>query len=508
MKHNDIWGAELVKEAALKDDVKLRPHQEDAIAYIRERKGRGLLAHSTGTGKTLSSIAAFEKLKAEGKAQRALVVAPAALLTNYAENGVGKFTHSTFGPPGSNADYQLVSLEMFRRDPDKVLAAARPDTLIVDEMHRAKDQGSQTYSALARAAHHPEVKNMVGLTGSVVSNHPRDIIPLLNLVDPAHKLGTQKKFTDEHVGVQRISGGFLTPPTQRYSLKNTEALRRKAGGAVHYVGHDDLGTDGMPRLDIKDVHTEMSREQQRLYNFAMGKLNPISRALIRAGLPPTQSEAEHIFAMISKLRQAANSVGTHLNISPEEAVERTPKLRRAVEDVVEHLAKTPDGQAVLYSNLVQGGARELHAGLKKRGINAGLYTGTDPALGVDKKTREQDVRDFLAGKKRAIVLTPAGSEGLSLNNATFFGAIDSHFNPERNAQAIARARRFGGLAHRPVEQRVIDVRRYRSDPITPIHRKLFGKKDVGVDEWIERVAAEKDRLNTEMRAAVAKEARK
>lgn len=496
----DLWGAELVKEAALKGDVKLRPHQEEAIQYVRDRGGRGLFAHSTGTGKTLSSIATFEKLKADGKAKRALVVAPAALLTNFAENGVGKFTHSSFGPPGSDADYQLVSLEMFRKNPDKVLAVAKPDTLIVDEMHRAKDLSSQTYTALARAAHDPGVKNMVGLTGSIVSNHPKDIIPLLNLVDPKHKLGSQEKFTKQHVGVERISGGFLTPPTQRYSLKDVDELRRKAGGSVHYVGHEDLGTDGMPRLDIKDVPVEMTREQHKLYNFAMGKLNPLSRALIRAGLPPTQSEAEHIFGMITKLRQASNSIGTHLDISPEEAAERSPKLKRALDDVVEHLAKTPDGQAILYSNLVHGGARELHAGLKKRGISAGLYTGPNPELGVDKKTREQDVRDFLAGKKRAIVLTPAGSEGLSLNNATFFGAVDSHFNPERNAQAIARARRFGGLSHRPVEQRVIDVRRYRSQPITPFYRKLLGKHDVGVDEWIDRVAAEKDRLNNEMRA--------
>lgn len=497
--HKDLWGGELIKEAKLRADVQLRPHQADALDYIKQRGGRGLFAHGTGTGKTLSSIAAFEKMREEGKARKALVVAPAALLTNYAENGVGKFTHSSYGAPGSGADYQLVSLEMFRKDPRKVLAAAKADTLILDEMHRAKDMGGQTYAALSYAAHSPQVKNVVGLTGSLVSNHPRDIIPLLNIIDPKHGLGSQKKFTDEHVGVDRISGGFLTPPSSSYSIIDAPNLKKKARGVVHYVGHEDLGTDGMPRLDVKDVPVRMTREQQRLYDFAMGKLNPLARMRIRSGLPPSQSEAEHIFAMVTKLRQAANSVGTHLNITPEEAVERTPKLKRAVEDVIEHLEKTPDGQAVLYSNLVNGGARELHAALKKRGIDAGLYTGPNPELGVDKHTREQDVRDFLARKKRAIVLTPAGSEGLSLNNATFFGMVDSHFNPERNAQAIARARRFGGLAHRAKEDRVIDVRRYRSEPNTPLYRRVFGKKDVGVDEWIERVAAEKDRLNAEMR---------
>jgi hypothetical protein len=503
-QHGLHVGKDRSKTAALREDVELRPHQREAIEYLQQQGGRGLLAHGTGTGKTLSSIAAFEKLREQDKAKRALVVAPAALLTNYRESGVGKFTTSTHGAPGSGSDYELVSLEKFRADPHGVLARSGADTLILDEVHRAKDSGSKTYDALRQASRAAGVRNVIGLTGSMVSNHPKEIVPLLDIVNPQHRLGSQGKFSKEHVGVERVSGGFLRPPTTHYNLSNVGALADKARGAVHYVGHDDLGGGGMPRLDMKDVHVEMSPEQQDLYDFAMGKLNPVSRALIKAGLPPSQSEAEHIFGMITKLRQAANSVGTHKVLPAHEAADRTPKLKRAVDDVVEHLAKTPDGQAVLYSNLVHGGAKELHAALKRRGIDAGLYTGPNAELGVDNASRDQDVRDFLARKKRAIVLTPAGSEGISLNNATFFGMVDSHFNPERNAQAIARARRFGGLAHRPQDQRVVQVRRYRSDPRQNfISRAVFGK-EVGIDEWIQRVADEKDRLNNELRVIAHK----
>jgi len=503
-QHGLHVGKDRSKTAALREDVELRPHQREAIEYLQQQGGRGLLAHGTGTGKTLSSIAAFEKLREQDKAKRALVVAPAALLTNYRESGVGRFTTSTHGAPGSGSDYELVSLEKFRTNPHGVLEQSGADTLILDEVHRAKDGGSKTFDALRQAARHQNVRNVIGLTGSMVSNHPREIVPLLDIVNPSHRLGSQTRFTREHVGVQRISGGFLRPPGTRYNLLDTRELAHKAKGAVHYVGHGDLSPGGMPRLNARDVHVEMSPEQQRLYDFAMGKLDPVSRALIKSGLPPSQTEAQHIFSVITKLRQASNSIGTHTVVDPHVAVERTPKLKRAVEDVVEHLAKTPDGQAVLYSNLVHGGAKELHAALKRRGIDAGLYTGPNTELGVSTNSRDQDVRDFLAGKKRAIVLTPAGSEGISLNNATFFGMVDSHFNPERNAQAIARARRFGGLAHRPEDQRVIDVRRYRSDPRQNfLSRAVFGK-EVGVDEWIQRVADEKDRLNDQLRVIAHK----
>ena len=103
----------------LKKDVVLRPHLQDAVQQLVRNDGKVLLAHGTGTGKTLTSIAGFEELRKLQKAKRALVVAPASLLTNFREQGVQKFTNSSVGATGSDADYQLVSLERFRKDPQK-----------------------------------------------------------------------------------------------------------------------------------------------------------------------------------------------------------------------------------------------------------------------------------------------------------------------------------------------------------------------------------------------------
>lgn len=64
--------ASLVKAAALNSDVELRPHQKAALETLDRSGGRALFAHGTGTGKTLTSIAAFERLREQGKAKRAL----------------------------------------------------------------------------------------------------------------------------------------------------------------------------------------------------------------------------------------------------------------------------------------------------------------------------------------------------------------------------------------------------------------------------------------------------
>ena len=486
-----------IKEAALNKDVQLRPHQEDALRALHAGDGRALFAHGTGTGKTLTSIASFEDLRAKGKANRALVVAPAALLTNFREQGVQKFTDSTVSAVGGQGDYQLVSLEKFRRDPQTVLDKSEADTLIIDEMHRSRNPRSSSFESLRAATRDGRIKNVIGLTGSIVSNHPQDIVPLADIIRNEHGLGSRGAFTKEHVKVKKISGGFLRPPSVKYNLHKKDALRGKVDGLIHYVGNNDM--EGMPDLKIDDIHVEMSKEQQKLYDFAMGKLNPMARARIRSGLPPSQSEAQHIFGMITKLRQASNSVGTHKDMSPAEAAEATPKLRRVLDDVQAHIKTTKDGQAVVYSNLINGGAKELYEGLKARGIKAGLYTGPNKGLGVTKASRDEAVRRFTTGKDRAIILTGAGGEGLSLNNATMFAAVDPHFNPEKNWQAIARARRFGGLAHRAKKDRIIQVNRYRSSPRQSLIGKALFGKEVGVDEWMQRVADEKDHLNAQIR---------
>ena len=86
---------DLVKVAALNKDVEFKDYQRRAINKIRNR-GSLLVAHGTGTGKTITGIGGFELLKQDGKASKALVVVPASLRTNFSEHGVKKFTNSSY----------------------------------------------------------------------------------------------------------------------------------------------------------------------------------------------------------------------------------------------------------------------------------------------------------------------------------------------------------------------------------------------------------------------------
>ena len=189
-----------------------------------------------------------------------------------------------------------------------------------------------------------------------------------------------------------------------------------------------------------------------------------------------------------------------------ESAKKTPKVNKVLEDTAQHLKKNKDGKVVLYSTLIRGGVDVLSAGLKEKGIDHALFVGKGTAVGKNKVTgsvRQAGIKDFQEGKKKVIILSGAGAEGLDLPNATAFYALDGHFNPERILQAEARARRLGGQAHRKEEKRVVDVRRYRSTAPkskTPgFFGKLIGRKAPRTtDQWMYATAKRKHQQNKEL----------
>ena len=157
----------LLKEAALKDDVNLRDYQKRAVNKLLDNNSL-VVAHGTGTGKTLTSIAAMEKLKEKSPGQT-LVVVPASLKTNFEKEGINKFTDSSVQVIDSgseevdpNADYVIVSNSLFSKDPEKY--SANSNSMVVDEAHNARNQNTNLYKAIKEVS--PNMENKASLTAS------------------------------------------------------------------------------------------------------------------------------------------------------------------------------------------------------------------------------------------------------------------------------------------------------------------------------------------------------
>jgi len=516
----------------LKPEVKLFAHQQSGSDKIIGKGGNLLLSHPVGSGKTLTSIAAFERMRQKGDAKRALVVTPASLRTNYVE-GVKKFTNSqasvfgnaqevsqgaAYSPerPDRKADYHVVSYDMFRKDPKRYIESAGADTVIYDELHKAKNEGVKTTKAIKDAR--PFHKNFIGMTGSIVSNTPADIVPLVDaMTNGEHMLGNKSTFEARFV---------KTDDKGNKSLRNGPVVRALLAPYVHHIDKDALAQN-TPKKIVQEVRVDMSPQQKDLYNYVRGKLDPITKMRLTVGTSGlSKAQVNDTFAKLLRLRQVSNSMQTlDDSLTLEDSADKTPKMKKLLDDVEEHLGETSDGQVVIHSNMIQGGVDVLSAGLKKRNIPFGTFIGKGN-VGITEKARQADVKDYQEGRKKVLLISAAGGEGLDLPNTTFVAMADGHFNPEKINQAEARGVRAGGQSHRDAQNRQVLVRRYVSvmptkgtDRAAEVAKNLYEQNPVAVlsrlgkgapgfynpfakekatDEWIYGVAKAKGGLNKEL----------
>jgi superfamily II DNA or RNA helicase len=503
----------LRKTAALRKEVKLQDHQTAAIARAEENDGQLLVAHATGTGKTLTGIAAFENLKAKGKAKRALVVTPASLRTNFRDNGVKKFTNSTvatYGPKGeketknigqkSKADYNIVSYELFREHGDKLLADTGADTLIMDEIHRSRATEGVTYNKIRDLR--DKFKNAITLTGSVVNNEPNEVVPLLDITykPTGHRLVSKDFFDKLFVKKDaQTVGGFLSAKTVvNKSLTNKPQLAKYLANKIDFISHEAVEKN-MPKRKLETIEIPMSKEQKRLYEFSMSSVDPITRWKIRNNIPVGQKEAQDAFSKLLQARQVSTDPGildAELAKAPDPAT-HSPKIKRVVEDLKKHLEEDKANKSVIFGNLLKGQLEGVEKSLKHNGIEYATFFGTGNE-GNSAKKRDASIKAFQAGDKRVLLISGAGAEGLDLKNANMMQILEGHYNPERIQQAEARVRRMGA----PVDE--VQIKRYLSVPTET--KSKFGLafkskigSDRGVDHWVYSIAEKKDKLNHDFR---------
>jgi superfamily II DNA or RNA helicase len=470
-------------------------HQRNTDARFRDNDGRLVIAHGTGTGKTFGSLNALESARAAGRVARVLVITPSGLRRNYT-NSVAKFTDQPYVVLGNQQEvrtgeavswrdtepssYHVISIEMFRRDPVEIVQTLGIDTIVFDEVHKARNPYGKTHKALMEA-----------------SNRADEIIPLLDFVyNKDHPFGTQSGFRRRYFEVvgheQGLKGG--KKPVYRVRRNLRKELQKRISPYVDYIDVSAMDPERFPDKEVEVIPVEMSMEQKRHYDYAMAQAGPIIKAWVGRGVPPDKKNLAHVFSQLQTARAVSNSVAVlNERISLADAANRTPKIKRALDDVSEELQNTPDAQVIIYSNLIRGGADVIMAGLEARGIEYGLFLGKGQP-GSSEEERQEAVSRFRKGDLNVIVVSRAGAEGLDLPDTTFEVILDGHYNPEVTRQAEARGVRAGGLSHRPPDRRSVKIRRYVSTK----------RGETSVDQWVYSVAARKSGETEDFRSVLRK----
>lgn len=406
--------------------VRLEEHQYEGVDFLVKRAsadGKGaILAFAMGLGKTITALAAIERLaKPE---LHVLVLAPVSLLAQWGDDHAkGGFAYPCHPPVYGSADLAdkvdgwvaeggvlILSLEVLvnatRRGVEaRTRIAEHTDLIVVDEVHKLTNLDSLRTKAV-RKLRCP----VWGLTGTPVNNSPMDFYHLAQLVDPSVLAGVRdatdfrKRFATP---IERAQFFDATPEVQQLGRERTAVLRTLLQPVVRHKSSKVLQ----------------------------------DRALV----PPKREYALVYGGHDAKARAALAAADEGNYLQAQTIVDRT--LRRTKVRLVDALVAAmwaaqqddePPPAALIFSEHPET-LEAIEAALGARGRRCAMITGTVAAT-----ARPRILHAFRTGAVDVLLLSVrAGAEGLNCQRANYVVLADPSENPTRDMQAVGRAWRLG-----------------------------------------------------------------
>ena len=416
-------------------DVVRYSHQVDACRrVIGEMRGRALLADEVGLGKTIEAGVVLSELVIRGLVERALILVPASLQTQWAEELRQKFgLRFHVRKRGETFDCSpllITTLDTARvkRNQDQILEQSY-DMVIIDEAHRLKNHRTLSYG-FANAL---SARYLLLLTATPVHNDLRELYNLVTLLRPG-TLDTYSAFRKEFVarGDRRIP-------------RNTAALAERLTKVMIRTRREETDIT-FPKRQARVVAVEPTPEETRLYAAVSELVRDVFHA---PDLPPMpglhltlmtlqkeigsspQSAAPTLAKLARRCPQGALRGRAEELTEQARATARPAKLAHVVDELDQHRDK------VLIFTQFRTTLEFLARELSERGHDVAVFHGSLPEA-----QREEAVRAFRS-RSRIMVSTDAGGEGRNLQFCHRMINYDLPWNPMKLEQRIGRIHRLG-----------------------------------------------------------------
>jgi len=377
----------------------------------------------------------------------------------------------------------------------------QPDTVIMDEAHRLRNPNAASSQAAAEVARN--AKRLLLLSGSPITNNPSDLANLLSLVH--EKQITPEDFEKRYVGQKKVWPGFRGWLSgAQAGVKPVVAHENELRGLLR--GHVDYQASKTPEgvnVNAQTIRVPLSAEQQKIQKAIRTQVPPGFLWKMDHEFPLSRAELAKLNSFMSGLRQVSLSTQPfRVDKDPGKAFGQSSKLQAAFKNLQETLQSDKRKKAIIYSNFVDSGLSPYAAALDKAKIPHGFFHG-----GVSPKARQAAVDAYNAGKLRALLIGPAGAEGISTRGTSLIQLLDPHWNEARSQQAQGRGLRFDSHVGLPEELKNVAVQRYLSSSEDPSFiGKLMGyKRHRTGDEMLERLTGEKEQLNEQFRKILREE---
>jgi len=432
----------------LNPDITTREHQKHVVRHLL--KHRGLLAiHPTGTGKTLTAVAAMNCILGHYPDVKVIFIAPLSLIENF-EKEMIKFGLDITDPKIRDR-VKLFSKEEFYSHYKNANNANHCDKtfLIIDEAHNLRAEINLTRKKKTGAVAAVIVKcaakafKVLLLSATPMKNRPSDMINLITIVDgiPYTEAPTVKYFNnyilqDENAFEQY----FKCKISMNVAVKGDDYPKRVdkpfgSGSATNFVMTPKYYND----------YYDVQEAQAKKYLIDMygdpSKFKLFYSAIRRASLSLDGEDSPKVQWTFNKLKSEVE-VGN---------------------------------KSIIYSAWKESGLNYVRKLLDKDKIPYGLITGDMSAA-----NRKFYKTEYNKGKIKILLLSKAGGEGLDLVGTRNVILMESNWNAADDEQIIGRAIRYRSHVHLPLSERYVNI--WRLFAVKPLRLKKNDKQPQSIDE--------------------------
>ncbi|MBD3161668.1 MAG: ATP-dependent helicase [Candidatus Eisenbacteria bacterium] len=458
------------------------------LRVLRKMRGRALLADEVGLGKTIEAGLILKEYVLRGLVQRALVLAPVSLLTQWREELTHKFNLPFVvrarGEGWGSHPFLIASLDTAKTERNREeIGKQEFDILIVDEAHRLRNHLTQGWKFVDALS----LKYLLLLTATPVQNDLRELYNLVTLLKPG-SLGTYRAFRKRFM----VRGDKRLP-------KNTRDLSNLLSSVMIRTTRSSTALK-FPRREVRNEMFDLSGEERRLYDGISTFVHDIVQES-----EPEEYGRWHFLLLVLQKEMGSSHYAAQKTLERCLRVfgrgPRTRQLQRLVEMALavrtshkfeglwDLVSEREGEEKVIVFTQFRRTLEYLERNLRQAGEDPAIFHGSLTA-----KEKDRAIHQFRKGK-RILISTEAGGEGRNLQFCRTVVNYDLPWNPMRIEQRIGRVHRLGQMrdtriynftARDTVEDYVLSI----------LHRKInmfelvIGEMDMILGQWSEKESFE------------------
>ena len=455
--------------------LSLHPYQEKPARFLRTHHGV-IVAHATGSGKTLTAVHTVQTLFKElPQSTTALIVTPKSLQTNFKKSlldyGVSEADQSR---------YVYVTKDSLSGKLKRGVLDCAGKIVVVDEAHFARNTDTKLYNTLLACS--AKAARVVLLTATPVYNDVTDVASLLRIVRP---------------NSEKASPGALLELLGKQGDSDPSSAARLANMLQCAFSVADGDRSYFPTEIPHVVHLRMTQSYLANYNAAERLIIPedVRLALFQGKDIPRAD------AFMSHLRRVINADFEGESNPKLDWIQSflTQKWPSNAGDSRKALVSGP-GKVLVSTEWGAAGAALIAQRCETAGVPCIIYSGA-----INAQWKRDALVEYYnsrpADEMLCMILTKAGGVGLDLKETKYVIVLDVMWNPSCVEQAVARAVRYKSHSRADAEVNVYYLV-LEKPPASPIMTWLVGEKvsNVSSDQlFMRRIARKREEKEKLMR---------